>query len=739
MKEDQTAIVTARRRDPSAKQFLRRTIGQKKHEAELLKQAKAQAKTDLGMATPEDADVQAPNTTAAPNAYLRFKKRQINKTWLPTQMWHAKRAHMTPPREPLWKFAIPLAPTEKSYRMTHRASTLQGCVAWDTSYTSTIGVEGDFSALLAMFRSLGLPEGQLTKARGLKWRQGSRAWSGWPAEPFGKENLVAEILIHWCPPVFEEQTRKAFVRVHPSAFHSIWDLLSEQSKLCEPPPALEDLRFDLGSVELTGPSSMEALTGLFTTVESSSECVESNPSSRQVFSQLSAVTNSLSVPTGAVISLSISDPRLAAPRHEQASPRLDGSGEELALLMSKWPLDGQPGIPQLFDRETRQYAAKHHLTQKQISRRKGHAASGTNAAAMSTDSKIPIVLLAQNHGRPKILHGSWTVIMPWKCLPSLWYPLMYFPLAGGGNPRFGGLEQSRQRSYEQNLPWFPADYPGTNPGWHWELRERAKRKTEWERRPKDKRIEWASVDLGKGRTGELGLGWACDWEYLIKLRDATISEEPVAAGTPRRPDETEALSPASCLLHPSLKSIADFHALTPIALSLVGRGLPTTCARIYRLPATNMPLRAAWLALVKVAPLSASDDPQREQVPERHKRRSLGKKVASSSISGSRAALAAALLEGPQLLHSQIIKADDPRYPMVPDAEDLIGFVTTGNYNLGAGRGTAIGNIVLAAATFPGDNAGLEIAPKIMTKGLCIVREAGSSIGRLAKWETISN
>jgi hypothetical protein len=33
-----------------------------------------------------------------------------------------------------------------------------------------------------------------------------------------------------------------------------------------------------------------------------------------------------------------------------------------------------------------------------------------------------------------------------------------------------------------------------------------KRKAEWEKRPKGRRIEWESVDLGKGRRGELGLG-----------------------------------------------------------------------------------------------------------------------------------------------------------------------------------------------------------------------------------------
>ena len=72
----------------------------------------------------------------------RFRKRQKDKSWLPTHLFHAKRAHMTPPKEPLWGFAVPLKPTEKSYRKTHRATTSRGAIAWDTSYMSAIELRG---------------------------------------------------------------------------------------------------------------------------------------------------------------------------------------------------------------------------------------------------------------------------------------------------------------------------------------------------------------------------------------------------------------------------------------------------------------------------------------------------------------------------------------------------------------------------------------------------------------------
>ena len=91
--------------------------------------------------------------------------------------------------------------------------------------------------------------------------------------------------------------------------------------------------------------------------------------------------------------------------------------------------------------------------------------------------------------------------------------------------------------------------------------------------------------------------------------------------------------------------------------------------------------------------------------------------------------LARRLLEPPKLEGVQP-KAGEASYPLVPDEADLIGFVTTGNYNLAEGIPTAVANLAVhkIQSLVPGQS---------MSKpdGVCIVRQAGSTIGRLAKWE----
>lgn len=77
------------------------------------------------------------------------------------------------------------------------------------------------------------------------------------------------------------------------------------------------------------------------------------------------------------------------------------------------------------------------------------------------------------------------------------------------------------------------------------------------------------------------------------------------------------------------------------------------------------------------------------------------------------------------------MKAGHADYPVIPGEEDLIGFVTTGNYNLAEGRMTAVANLCLGKV--------MENADKVSAKErcICIVRNAGQSLGRLARWEIV--
>ena len=730
-----------------------------------------------------------PNRLATPpKPVAPFRKRQIHKTWLPTHIFHAKRAHMTPPKEPLWRFAMPLQSTEKSYRPTHRANSLRGAIAWDTSYMSTIALEGSEQSVCTLLRALGVGAGSteqsLWQENGRKWREGKRVWEGWAFEKNRwPMEAIAPVMIVWCalgpsddhtktPGTGKDKSeqmkpvrRKLLLRVHPSAFLQLWNELLPLAKMQYPPVMVEDLRFEIGSIELIGPGSTEALQGILKPIEGSGDMQGTVESPASTWTSLAGLTNPGSLPRNAVLGFSVSDPRLHHPPHAKAHTLVLGAEDRLLDILSQWPPDQWQLSPTLFHRTERHAAGRQLQSQKAINRRKSLALAGAYPAPLPTDPQIPVLLLAS---RPSSSgQGTWTVLLPWKCVLPVWYTLVHYPLSFSGSVRFGGLSEQRQTSFERGIPWFPADYPGTKAGWEWEVKERERRKGEWESKPKGKRTEWASVNLGGGRKGEIGRGWACDWERLVlghpidaqeaqkseKMRNSKEkgtqesnamekSEHVIPPSKIAGPQTGQGVAGTStpsyaCKMHVDLFPVphasqqpapAPLNSPDPSVLStalftvkviLLSRGTPTSCARIYRLPAIPSKLRRAWLDLKELG-----SHGKKNNHPKRPK--SLGNE---STPEERRRALAASLLTEPTL-QDGLIRAGDANYPVVPDEEDLIGFITTGNFSLSEGRGVGIGCIATAKAMDKGRGTGPE-------KKLCIIREAGSGLGRLARWEIV--
>ena len=874
MKDDNTPTITSRRRAPTPHQRLRLEKAQKlKAMGTLTKKKRLDAKTQKSQQQDGETDPAkmvsvAPrppklkkDTLSQPSKPpARFRKRQINKSWLPTHVWHAKRARMTEPMDPLWRFAIPLTPTEKCFRTTHRAASGRGCVAWDMSYVGTIGVEGVERSLIGLLRAIGVEEGMLTGKGGAKWRRGTRGWEGWIRERDGERWWIAPVGVVWC--VGEEDSeggdgieqkkskRKLLLRVHPSAFLQVWNEVLKVAKIQRPQAMVEDLRFEIGSIEITGPGTTEALIGALhpapgtglaikestatattqttttritaTTREATTSAPREEddwtdiPSPSQVFPQLSSITNPSSLPQNALLAFNIKDPRLThPPRTIKPIPTDD---DAFLSLLSNWPPDQTTPPASIFDRTARLTASRLLASQKAINRRKAAADPGVFPSPLPTDPKIPIMLLPSRSSSSGAAghksQGSWTLLLPWSCVLPVWYSLMHYPLSTGGNPRFGGLQEKRQIAFEQQVPWFPGDFPGTRAGWEWEIKEREKARRDWERRPKGKRCEWESLDLGTGKKGEVGVGWGCDWERLFTSPPATETKESAkepsqaAAGIEKKnaaaqaekapavnssqktaiqqhgqekraaaPTEQPPLAtplsihhfPSATLTQNSPPTIPPT-ALTQVHLILLTTGHPSRNARIYRLPnqSTSPSLRARWLALlpgqaevsIKGQGKASSNEaqwrvnnrrpaPLPKDAPQHEKTRQLAKQLIAPppSLSG-----ASENHGGPPLF-----KAGDTEYPPVPGEDDLVGFVTSANFQLGEGRCEAIGGIAAArvfgnrdgegegealgggraAGRADGGRRGQGGRASKPDSRLCIVRDAGQSVGRLARWTFI--
>lgn len=804
MIEDNTPTVTARRRKPTRHMRLRletakklRDLGSKRKESKKVKAGTATAAADSTASKPADSDAKDLSITTAvktrapkikeaglahpPVPKAKFRKRQIHKSWLPTHLFHAKRAHMTPPSAPLWRFSVPLTPTAKCYRPIHRASHERGAVAWDTSYMSTMGVEGPERSVIGTLRAMGLDEAELSGRKGLKWRTGVRVLESMVVERENPTQLIAPVTFIWCVPTpmsdgrmsveTEKRKRKLLLRVHPSAFFPLWEEVLRLSKVAKPEIMVEDLRFEVGSIETTGPGATEALLGTLwpsakPSLSQSNDSTDSvdpdiklkdstaKSSVETIWTSLAGLTSTSQLPANALLGFDIQDPRLHHPPRTIKLPKSDEEQRSLLRSLAQWSIDTVQQPTALFNRGARLAAIKSLPSQQAINRRKGLARPGQYPEPSDKDPKIPTILYAVSRPNQQTRKrdsscGSWTLLLPWKAVQPTWYSLLYYPLSTGQQPRFGGLNEVRQLAFEAGRPWFPADYPGTYAGWQWEVQERDKRHAEWKRKPKGKRVRWEAVDLGAGKPGEVGVGWACEWERLLpgfvrwtdhetdgvlatnqqpasdghddKVKEVNATEGPKEA-TSRSPsakpknlthiDAPHALMRLTTTTPTSnsAPTVDTSSALSIVHLTLLTRGVPHTCARIYRLP-SGLESRRQWLALL----------------PSKHQR-SKGPKNALPRLSTNvpsyevHRRLAQSLLEPP--------RPGQDKYPPCPGEEDLVGFVTTGNFNLAEGQGTGIGSIVLEKVVESAKKGGEEAR-------LCVVRNSGESVGRLARWNLL--
>ncbi|SPQ19526.1 1a6b6753-2ef5-41fc-933f-dbd50ff6c1f2 [Thermothielavioides terrestris] len=727
-----------------------------------------------------------------PRAESKFRKRQINKTWLPTHLWHAKRAKMTEPSKLLWRFAIPLTPTEKCYRPTHRASGQKGVVVWDTSYMSTIGLYGAAEGVERVLRALGLTQEGLWAALGQKWRAGVRKWSGMLSKQTKDSRRdIGPATIIWNPqaPDAEDAAadsshakkpqRQLLIRTHPSCFLELFQELLKLVRMQTPRLHIEDLRFEVGSIELTGPGSTETLLGV---LQPWYDKPGNEDRHGQVFKSLVGITNPASLPKDALLAFSVKDPRLAYPPRTVDIPS-GGANAALVETITNWPVEETLKPFGIFSRDAR-FQASRLPSQKAINRRKGAGAPGEPLQVTPSDPPIPIMLLASRSPAGGQAQGTWTLLAPWKCIMPIWYTMMHYPLSTGGNPRLGGLDEQRQIAFEHGSPWFPGDFPASDAGLSWELEQRAKRKRDWDRRPKGKRVEWGSLDLGAGRKGEIGDGLACDFEHLFALSagepanpqgiDSSIADapEPMDIDLPEPSEGTQARSktgssaPALRLIQrltkeafASLLTSSDpgkppANSIVAINLTFVTRGVANTCARIYRLPSrkkSRIAEPSEDAEVLATDPVSTSPGPL---LPPDLRDQWLRKLPSPSSDRGrrARARLAAPPHAPPgidmetrkKLLAQSLVGTELPyprppanqldiggHHPLCPGEEDLIGFVTTGAFSLSEGRGTAVGSISAQRALEALREGGAREGK------LCIVRNAGESVGWLARWELV--
>ncbi|KTW30660.1 hypothetical protein T552_00375 [Pneumocystis carinii B80] len=556
----------------------------------------------------------------------RFYKRQKDKTWLPTHLWHVKRAKMLTK----WSYSIAKTPTGKSYRPTHKFANISGAVAFDTSYFCTICLWGEIENLKRVLQQFTASDSGVTRER---YTRGTRFCQ---TMIYHKDSNFLSLI---CPALFLWQkigdSQCVMIRFHPVAFKQVYIQIKEAS--CLENVKVEDCRFDIGGIDIHGPASTLALQCLFD--------VKMSDTISQIWSEIKYVSQIKSLPIGIVIPLDIRDPRLTFP------PRIINNDKGFSdVSIKSWKDDLIPSS-RLFDSEARMRCQKNQLSQQRIN----HLRSESSESSVPYD--IPILLF-----RCEI---CWTILAPWNWITHLWHSLMHIPRV-----RFGGIQEKHQLEFEEGIPYFPSDYHGTLAGDENEKIEAQYREFEWKKKPPAKRVSWSSVVTKDGK-GELGNPFICDWSYLFlnfskNNSDNSENENKLLHMDLHLVSGVDVKSKFDTNLYKSMKLIFI------VKITMLRRGCPDSCARVYSIPAEE---KEIWSRFSK-----------------------------------------------------EIICFGDENYPLCPSSDNLLGFVTTGNFNLKRGKTTAIGCFALH-----------KISKTLLhdKEKYCIIRNVGSSTVNIAKWDFV--
>lgn len=415
----------------------------------------------------------------APEGRARFHRRQKNKSWLPTHVWHAKRAHMAT----RWGFSVAQTPTEKCYRPMHRAHTQEGAIAWDGSYFATLVLEANVDTLKSALKCVGADD-----AGGNRYQAGRRLWEGLFKDD---SRILGPAAVYWNRQVGDEDRRSVIVRVHPEIFKQVFDLV----RACVGTDKLTvyDCRYAIGSIDITGPKSLLALRTVLNPAD---------PDTRKndTWKDLATLTNPASLPSNLAITMMVNDPRLYPPKSfKPASSRT--SSEDLA---TSWP-DYMTSNSSLLTQEGRRVSYKNQSSLKRINERRTDNDPTKPLPILPEDPQIPVILF-------KRFDNSWTLLLPWGWVLPFWHNLMQV-----SSIRLGGLDQRHQLAYETGHFHFPDDYYFTTAGIEQANHTSDVLRATWESKPQGKRPEYASL-------GEIGDPFKPDWKLLHDYTDCVDSK-----------------------------------------------------------------------------------------------------------------------------------------------------------------------------------------------------------------------
>ncbi|KAG1733032.1 ribonucleases P/MRP protein subunit POP1-domain-containing protein [Suillus paluster] len=633
-------------------------------------------------------------------------KRQRDKSWLETHIWHAKRMKM----ENMWGYRLAVTPTEKSFRPSHRAS-MHGSILHDASYSSLIELKGPEKILRNVLDLCCDPQctGMKRSMSGSRVLETDLYKSG--SYPF---DLIAPVTIMWRPlppaqtnpppaegsskrkrkgkdkqntlanAVQQSSARAVWVRSHPAVFDDVFEALQKSTSLVleaekqrhkdvSVEVEIADLRGTLNVFEIMGPKASQVIKGALSPVGD-----DDRHAFKKFWSSLNDLQTTASLPRGIVIGMKVLDPRLKFPPKNAKPSTNDVQAAAPAMTFPATIL----AQSEIWEEEKRSALKKPTYKKKDLdTRRSNNLVPGTPLNPLRQDDRIPLLLIQRSLESPSSTHGihGWTLIFP------AGWGMPFLPSLIHTGTRVGGQRERGTQAFEAGTAYFPRDFPCTKfYDKHWE--ERAdKEKAKWERTPPAKRPNHKNLGTRSP--------WRADWEVVLGLPMASAVDENLVPAQ-RGPQDAMDVDRAP-IVRPWLLRGPEVPAILEKVTQMLnhGAGLLSEINRLRAKRGMNLLdanyraealLKGALVMIrVKMVTRGAPDDLaiiHRLDDVEVKNFKEKGKMRDSLSL----------LSFGPCI---RIDLLPDQPPEAVPPHTSIIGYVTTGSVSLSRGEGFAIGAV----------------------------------------------
>ncbi|KAJ6584902.1 ribonucleases P/MRP protein subunit POP1-domain-containing protein [Mycena capillaripes] len=635
-----------------------------------------------------------------------FLKRQRDKSWLETHIWHAKRMKM----ENMWGYRLAITPTEKAFRPSHRAS-VHGAILHDASYQSIIQLQGPEKIVRALLDSCCDLQGPGPGSK--RFLPGTRTIDTHVYEPgqypFG---LIGPATIYWRPvPVISKPQdandppqaptqpaadgsqkrgkgkgkakeppsepldpdavpRVVWIRSHPATSEKVFAALQtsassvlDAARKAAPQGTqieglgieLEDLSGQINAFEIMGPKSNQVLKGALSPVSQ-----ESREDFNKFWASMTDLQTSGSIPRGMIIGFKVLDPRLKFPP-KNAKPRPTSA----SLIIRPSATLAQSD---LWEESTRDSLRKPRYKKKDLDeRRSKNLVPGNPLSPLRQDDRVPVMLIQRSVERggtsnDLALHG-WTLL-----LPAGWSMSFFSSLTFTGT-RVAGQRERQTQAFEAGTAYFPRDYPLCASYDAYASARQTEEQARWERTPPAKRANYARLGTRSP--------WRADWGVVLGIEEPTDASlvstqreagDPVVVVQPWLLRGTAVRGLLEKLLH---MNAAD----RPNALSDELNGL--------RAKRTLAPLEAAPDALLQAALVRVRITPCTRGKPQ--------DLALIYAVDDAEVQMWRRIPRGADEESAEGTELADTR----PPQSSIIGYVTTGNFSLSHGEGFALGAVPL--------------------------------------------